>query len=300
MASPSTNVVILGFGEIGSAIHNILQKNTRISLSAWDKNAHKLPEQVPLETLIPSADIVLVCVPTWILANALQSVKNLLKPECIIVTVAKGFEKESCRTLPEILAQTMPSTPHVHLAGPMLAEELHAGKSAIAVVASTNAKARRKVAALFRSTALKVTPSTDMIGVSMAGALKNVYAIGMGALEELELGANARGWYLVRAIEEMRVITEAFGGKAKSVMGMAGLGDLVATGTSPYSGNFTVGRELARGEAPSRPSEGLNVLPCLLRRLPEYSPKLPILNSIALLVERRTPPRDCLSAAFIK
>lgn len=299
MSSTRPSVLVLGYGEIGSAIAHMLSTNTRIAVTAWDKNASKIPNQPPLESIVPGADVIVVCVPTWVLGNALQSIGALIKPGTILVTLTKGFEKESCRTVPDVVAQTLPAATHVHLAGPMLAEELHAGSIATAVAASTNAAARKKVVSLFRGTALRVVPSADIVGVAIAGALKNVYAIGMGAIDELALGANARGWYTVRAVDEMRAVVEAFGGKKQSAFGIAGLGDLVATGTSTASGNYTVGRELARGAAPSKPSEGMHVLPCIFKRLPDLAATLPLLQAINIIVNEKGHPKDCLTRAFL-
>ncbi len=299
MASKRTTILILGYGEIGSAIGKTLAQNAKNIIIPWDKNVDKVPGQPPLETAISQADVIFLCVPTWILGNAIQSIVGTFKPGTILVTVAKGFEKESCRTVPEVIAQSNGLHPHVHLGGPMLAEELQAGKPSAALAASTNAKARRTIASLFNATSLKVETSQDFIGVSMAGALKNVYAIGMGILDGLELGANARGWYLAKALEEMRLITEAFGGKAKSTVGLAGLGDLVATGTSEHSSNYAVGRELARGEAPSKSSEGLNTFPCLFKRLPELTSTLPLLKAIDDIVNRHSLPRESFNQAFL-
>lgn len=299
MASPSTTVLMLGYGEIGSAIAKLLSHNEKVTVIPWDKNVNKVPGQPLLHDATRQADVIFLCIPTWVLGNAIQSITSAFKPGTILVTLAKGFEKESCKTVPEVIAEMNGVHAHVHLAGPMLAEELHAGKPTVAIAASTNAKARRTIASLFRHTPLHVETSPDFVGTALAGALKNVYAIGMGAIDGLDLGANARGWYLVRALEEMQAITEAFGGKAKSVMGIAGLGDLVATGTSPHSGNYTVGRELARGEAPSRPCEGLHVLPCIIKRIPELTSSMPILKAIDDMVNKRAHPHECFANAFI-
>ncbi len=279
---------MLGMGEIGSALAMVLSDNHHVAVNPWDKNADVVRSQQPLEAVASSADAVFACVPTWVLGNALHSVSPFLKPDCPIVTVSKGYEMETCKTVTEIMRECFPDAqPRLHLAGPMLAEELMRKLPTVALLAGTDRRARTAVKAMFRGTALTIRTSSDVVGATTAGALKNAYAIGLGIAESLAFGDNARGWLIALMADEMTRIVVRQGGKRTTALGIAGLGDLVATGTSARSGNRAVGVEIAHKQMPSKPSEGLRVIACAPRLFGNDLPSFPVLHTLHRIVEGR-------------
>lgn len=287
-------VGILGFGEIGKALHAVLSNNQNITLKCWDKNADIIPNQEPLSTLIPSCDILFVCVPTWLVRSALQEVHSLLKPEAILVSVSKGFEKETCARVDKLFtAVCQTNHPFVFLGGPMIAEELIAGTKSRAIAASLNTEALHTVALLFNNSRLIVELSDDLEGIITAASLKNIYALGIGIGDGLNIGSNGHGILVSLATQEMMRIVVAHGGRAESALGLAGLADLVATAQSPNSTNYTTGIRLARNQQPLRGSEAINTIPCIATAMKEMLDNLPFLKTIhAIVVNHADAPKN--------
>lgn len=278
-------VGVLGFGEIGKAIHAVLKNQPNTTLKCWDKNADIVPNQEPLATMVPSCDVLFVCVPTWLVRSALQEIHRFLKPEAILVSVSKGFEKETCTRVDKLFA-TIPQSDHafVFLGGPMIAEELLAGTKSRAVAASTHFEALNTIVALFEHSTLFVEASDDLEGVVTAASLKNIYALGIGIGDGLNIGSNGHGILMSKAIQEMMHIVVAHGGRAESALGLAGLADLVATAQSPNSTNYTTGIRLARGQPPLHGSEAINTIPCIATTMKDLLDDLPLLKAIHAIV----------------
>lgn len=287
-----STVVILGFGEIGKALNAVLERAGH-QPECWDKNVDILPHQRPLNDIIPTCRIIFLCVPTWILRSAMQEIKHLLRSETILVSVSKGFEKETCTRVDHLLAAVAPKeNPIVFLAGPMIAEELITGARTEAVAVSTSEKAQRAVADLFSSSSLHVVASDDREGVITAASLKNIYALGLGICDGLDLGANAHGTLVSYAVREMQMIIVAHHGKPETALSPAGIGDLVATAQSPNSTNYTTGVRIARGQTPMRGSEGMNTLPCIATLMHDHLAEMPFLSAITDIVLHHAPAQQ--------
>ncbi len=276
---------MIGHGEIGSALTHMLAQRSDIVVESWDKNIDIVPGQKSLSIIIPSSDVVCICVPTWSARSALQTIAPLLAPQTIVVTLCKGFEKETCMNAHELFRRNLPSTtPLVFLGGPMIAEELLADTPTIALAASADARARRAITELFQGTILAIRETDDVDGAIMAGALKNVYALGLGIGDALGIGSNAHGALVVIAAREMALIVQKSGGRPETAFGLSGLGDLVATAQSANSTNYTTGIRFAQGLPPLRGSEALNTITCIASTLENLIPKLPFLEAIRAVV----------------
>lgn len=278
-------VGILGYGEIGRAIDVVLSKNTNITIVRWDKNIDILPNQPALSAMIPVCDVLFVCIPTWLVRSALQGIHDLLKPETIVVSVSKGFEKESCTRVDDLFRAIIGDTnPVVFLGGPMIAEELIAGSQTKAIAASSDERARTMMQELFAGTAIGLETSDDFEGVITSASLKNIYALGLGICDALNLGANVHGVFLAQSAREMMHVVVSHGGRGETALGLAGLADLVATSQSPNSTNYTTGVRFARGLEPLRGSEALNTLPCVVKTMTNVIADLPFLRAIHAIV----------------
>lgn len=249
------SVLVLGFGEMGHAMESLLAG--RATLSIWNRSPRPGLSAVALEEAAPRADVLIFCLPTAAHAGVLAGLAPLLRNDSICLSVAKGLD-ESARPVTRILEAALGERCRYGvLHGPMIAEEIIAGRPAFAELGSRGAGVGERVLALFTGTHLRVTPAADMIGINWAVILKNVYAMAFGMADELALGDNVRGWLAATALGELDAIVQQLGGAAGTACGLAGLGDLITTATSEHSHHHELGRRLARGETRIGESGGI-------------------------------------------
>lgn len=285
---PTSRIVMLGAGKIGSAIGRTLDKNG-CRVEYWDAMPGKVRGQKPLGKIVPGAAAVFLCLPSWCLREAGESIAKFLSPKTMVVSVSKGLEKKTMLPSDGVLHQVLPEgTPYVYLGGPLLADEILKKQPGFGVAASADPAALRKMKALFSGTRLKIETTDDVSGVVWSAILKNVYAIGLGMTEGLGWGANARGWYVAKAVAEAGSILEDLGGRRETFHDTAGVGDLVATGFSPHSKNRTLGEAWAKKGKASFQSEGQVSMPALLKTLGARARNYPLLMALkATLVDRK-------------
>ena len=296
----TTQVVVLGYGEFGKAIHHLLLPQTDITVTCWDKNSDIIPEQHTLKSIIPTCDVLFMCVPTWTSRSALQSVRPFLKPNTIVVSPSKGFEKETCHRVDTLFPQNLPNhNPFVFLGGPMIAEEISAGLAAIGIAASTSADARNAVARLFENTPLVICQTDDISGAVLAAALKNIYALGLGICDGLNMGSNIHGALVSQAAQEMMHMMKVVGGSPNTALGPAGLGDLVATAQSTNSTNYTTGIRFAQDLKPVRGSEALNTIPCVVNIPGIVLAELPFLQAVYQTVVEKKPAKEAMLSTLL-
>ncbi len=202
-----------------------------------------------LDTLI-DAQLVLVAVPSHGLRQVMRQASPHVDPTAVVLSATKGLEDGSLLRMSEIIAHECPRVAEVAvLSGPSFARELAQQMPTVVVVASRSEGAVRHVQEEFRSGAMRLYASLDVIGVELGGALKNVMAIAAGVVEGLGLGHNAQAALITRGLAEMSRLAVAAGGDRETLAGLAGMGDLVLTCTGQLSRNRQVGIELARGRA---------------------------------------------------
>ena len=278
-------VVIVGAGEIGSAVAALV-KTSGAKIERWDKDASKVPTQRDLDAIVHNTDVLFFCLPSWHMRDAAASVAPLLRKKTIVVTVANGMELRSRKTMDALLTDLLPRGQAVALLyGPMLAEELDLGLMGAAVVATKRRAAYDAIRKLFAKSRLRLEHSADVRGTALCGVLKNVYAISLGIVSALEMGGNAKGWFIQQIVSEMTCVLKRLNkGRGEAALGPAGLGDLVCTGFSGYSSNHRVGRELVEGRGITKLSEGFVSLPPLLRSLGPSASRFPLLMTIKRVV----------------
>jgi len=199
---------------------------------------------------VRGARIVLAVVPSQRFRDNIRLARPHLAPDQIVVSAAKGIELGSLKRMSEVLREELPQidpAQFVALSGPNLAREIAAGLPASTVAASSDERAAREVQKL-TSPLFRIYTHSDVTGVELAGALKNVYAIAAGAADALNVGENAQATLLTRALAEMTRLGVALGANPLTFAGLAGIGDLMCTCHSPHSRNHTLGGRLARGE----------------------------------------------------
>jgi glycerol-3-phosphate dehydrogenase (NAD(P)+) len=259
-----TRVAVLGAGAWGTAIAAVLSARLEVALWARDpaqagafakarRNERylpgiDLPGQVRVESNLPlalqGAELALAATPVAGLREVLPKVKLPL------VWLCKGFEEGTGLLPHEIAAQTMgPQARCAALSGPSFAAEVARGLPCALTLASRDAAFARETAALLHGGRMRIYYSTDIVGVEIGGAVKNVMAIAAGISDGLGLGLNARAALITRGLAEMARLGVALGGAAETLFGLAGAGDLILTATGELSRNRRVGLELAQGRA---------------------------------------------------
>lgn len=277
----SEKTAILGAGAWGTALAVILARNGhRTLLSArrgellnelvrtHENSAYlpgiAIPQDVDLTDSWPdaiaNASVIVMAIPSRYARSAMTQIASAIRPESILVSATKGIEEASLATMTAMLAEVVPNAAaYAALSGPGFAAEVARGKPAALVVASTDEAAAREVQNLFASPALRIYSSADVIGVELAGAAKNVIAIAAGISDGLDLGSSARAAVITRGLAEIARLVEAVGGKRETVMGLAGLGDLVLTCTGDLSRNRSLGMKVGREggfKFPAAPEDG--------------------------------------------
>jgi glycerol-3-phosphate dehydrogenase (NAD(P)+) len=210
-----------------------------------------IPEDVALtdswSDAVAHSSVIVMAIPSRYARSAMLQIASTIQPQSILVSATKGIEEASLATMTGMLADVAPTArAYGSLSGPGFAAEVARGKPAALVVASNNEAAAHQVQHLFASQALRVYRSTDVIGVELAGAAKNVIAIAAGIGDGLDLGSSARAAVVTRGLAEIARLVEAAGGKRETVTGLAGLGDLVLTCTGDLSRNRTLGMKVGR------------------------------------------------------
>jgi len=251
-------VLILGHGEMGQAMEYLLSE--RQHLDIWEKYPQDDFQSVVIEDAASQADIVLFCLPVNPHREIAESIAPLLKQTCLCLSIAKGLD-ETGQTAAQIFAEVFASyQPYALLYGPMISEEIRAGRYAFAQLGCVNLDSYKKIRELYHGTRLYIEHTPDIIGISWSVILKNVYAMVFGMADELNLGDNMRGYLSVAALRELDQIVSVMGGQAGSPYHLAGLGDLITTATSEDSHHHELGRKLARGETGGIEGEGVHTL----------------------------------------
>ena len=251
-------VLVLGHGEMGHAMQYLLGE--RMPLEIWEKWPRDGFQSAVLEDAVPRAEVVIFCLPAAPHREVALNILPLLKADTVCLSIAKGLD-ESGATVAEIFAELFADhQPYALLYGPMISEEIRAGRFAFAQLGCRDNIIFERVSRLFSGTRLFIEYTPDITGISWSVILKNVYAMAFGIADELQLGDNMRGYLAVAALRELDGIVQSMGGGASSPYHLAGLGDLVTTATSIDSHHHELGRKLARGETLGISGEGVHTL----------------------------------------
>ncbi len=311
-----SRVAVVGAGAWGTALAlQALRAGCEVSLWARDPAplrasrrsphlpGHTLPDAVALLDALPghSLDAVLMAVPV----QHLRAVAAGLRTAAPLVACCKGVEAGTgCLPL-EILADLHPACPGAVLTGPNFAHEVAAGLPAAAVLACADPALRGRLAAMVASPGFRIYGNDDPLGAGLGGAAKNVVAIAAGAVMGAGLGENARAALITRGLAELSRLAVAGGGRAETVAGLSGLGDLLLTCTGGASRNYTLGLALGRGESladvlagRSGVTEGVATAPALLARAAGVD--LPVCAAVAALLAGRTRLDDAIAALLAR
>lgn len=298
-------ITVVGAGAWGTALALVLHENGH-SLTLWGhdpghleamarfhENRIYLPGIALPETwsyfneltdAVQNAELLLLAVPS----HAFRTIAGQLPPSSTpILSVTKGIEYASGLTMSGILNEILPGTPIAALSGPTLALEVARNVPTAVVVAATHAPLAEKIRLLFHRPTFRIYTSSDLLGVELGGALKNVYAIAAGVCDGLGFGDNSKAALITRSALEMRQLGVRCGAFAETFSGLSGLGDLTVTCFSKLSRNRTFGERLGRGEridailaSTQAAVEGLPTAKSAWKLAQEFQLDLPILESV--------------------
>ncbi|HXE96114.1 MAG TPA: NAD(P)H-dependent glycerol-3-phosphate dehydrogenase [Dongiaceae bacterium] len=203
-----------------------------------------------LEEAASGRSILLLVTPVQVMRGVLKQLAPHIAPDAIIANASKGIELETLETVSQICGELLGDAAlarYVALSGPTFAREVAQELPSLIVAASRNEAASRRVQAAFSCPCLRVYTNSDVVGVELGGAVKNVIAIAAGICDGLGFGHNARAALITRGLAEMNRLGQAMGAQAATFAGLAGMGDLVLTCTGDLSRNRTVGFKLGQG-----------------------------------------------------
>lgn len=200
---------------------------------------------------LATCELVVLAVPCQSLRTVLQLIAPQLSPSTMLVNAAKGLELGTGLTPGAVLAEVCPKLTlrYAALSGPSFAQEVVRGKPTAVVLACNNQMLSMRLRALFATDTFRTYSTTDLLGVELGGAVKNVVAVGTGISDGLGFGHNARAALVTRGLAEMRRLGEALGARGETFMGLSGLGDLMLTCAGDLSRNRQVGLRLGQGES---------------------------------------------------
>lgn len=306
----SERIAVVGSGAFGTALATVIAltgRNSAILVGRdpsliEDLKAERLHDAVlpgiPLpETLefsaeadaIGDAGIVLFAMPSQAQADAARQYGPYLAKDAVVVTCAKGIERQTGALLTDMLERELPDHPVGVLSGPGFAADIAKGLPTAMAIAAADMQVAERLAQAISGRTFRLYASADRIGVQLGGALKNVLAIACGIVEGRGIGDSARAALIARGLAEMSRFIVAKGGNADTARGLSGLGDLVLTATSHQSRNLRFGIALGRGEKvdPSRGElvEGAFAAAVASRLAEELGVEMPITDAVSAIIE---------------
>lgn len=315
-----TKTTILGSGAMATACAVLLAEHPAQSVAIWGRSAEhtrdmqqrrenrrllpgvRIPDGVEvtddIERAVHGADMLVVAIPTEFLRTSLTALAGSLNRNRPVISVVKGLEYDTFLRPSQIIEETLGSRAVVALGGPSHAEEIARRLPASVVAASGDVALAKRVQEMFTTDRFRVYTNPDLIGVELAGALKNIIAIAAGICDGLGYGDNAKSALMTRGIVEMTRFGASHGAEAATFGGLAGIGDLITTCISPYGRNRMVGERLGKGESLAQirasmaaVAEGVNTTRSVHKLAEEQDVDLPITSEVyAVLFEGKSAP----------
>jgi glycerol-3-phosphate dehydrogenase (NAD(P)+) len=322
-----TKIAILGGGSWGTALAIIFSKSRRAhEISLWVHDAALAKSIVKTrenKTYLPGcslessiqvnsriaeavagAEIVVGAIPTAYARQIFSQAAKHLSPQATIVSAAKGLEPTTHKRVSEVIAETFSpkaASRTAILSGPSFAAEAVRGEPTAVVLASQDAKLAADLQEQFAAPNFRLYTNDDVLGVELAGAMKNVIAIAAGVSQGLGLGSNSLAALITRGLAEMARLVVRLGGQPQTLSGLAGLGDLVLTCTGSLSRNRYVGIELTKGRTLAdvvggmrMVAEGVGTTGAVLTLAGEAKVELPITEQVDAILHQAKRPREAI------
>jgi glycerol-3-phosphate dehydrogenase (NAD(P)+) len=302
-------LAVLGAGAWGSALANVAARAGR-NVVLWSRDAKtaaeieqsrdsprlpgvKLHDNVTATAAISaafSADAILLAVPAQALRSVATALDGQVVPGTPLIACAKGIEQRSGKFMTELIAESAPSALPAILSGPSFAADVARGLPTAVTLATPDEEVAAALAQALGSATFRPYRATDVRGVEIGGAAKNVLAIAAGIVQGRGLGASAAAALTTRGFAELARFGKAFGARPETLMGLSGLGDLILTCSSPQSRNFSLGVALGQGRTPAEArgeklAEGVFTAPILVAMAKQRNVDMPIANAVAAVLD---------------
>lgn len=307
---------ILGGGSWGTTVASLVARN--VPAIIWARSAETVDEintkhtnerylpgarltldlraTTSIEEAVSDADVVIMGVPSQAMRETAREVGRHIRAWVPLISLSKGLELGTKLRMTQVIEQELPGHPAGVLSGPNLAREVMSGYAAASVIAMGDEVIVQELQSIFKTGLFRVYTNTDVAGCELGGALKNVMAIAAGMGDGAGAGENTRSAVISRALNEITRLGVAMGGRPETFAGLAGIGDLIATCTSPQSRNRTVGFELGRGRKIAdilagmrQVAEGVKSAKTVLQLGEEHGVEMPIASEVnGVINEGRT------------
>ncbi len=324
MTQSSYRVAVLGGGSFGTAIANIVADNGH-AVSLWlrsEERANDINQKHENTTYLPGiplnpnlkattnlaeaiaeVDIVFVAVPSKSSREVARNLAGQLSDDCFVISTTKGIEADGFKLMSEVIREELPQARLGVMSGPNLAKELAEREITATVIASADGQLTEAIQDLLQCNYFRVYASSDTYGLELGGALKNVYAICAGMAAALGAGSNTISMLITRSLAEMCRFAARKGADPMTFMGLAGVGDLFATCTSPLSRNYRVGFALGQGRDLNdvvaelgQVAEGVNTLRILKEQAEQLDVYMPLVNGLYDIIYNRKSLDEVISA----
>jgi glycerol-3-phosphate dehydrogenase (NAD(P)+) len=315
-------VSVLGAGSWGTALAAVLARNgvpttlwgrdpaAVAQIAALGRNARYLPElELPRELTLSAdlaasvrcAQVVLIVTPSHAFGALLNQLAPHFGADARLAWATKGFDPASGRFLHELAAESLPDAPAAIVTGPSFAREVAQGLPTAVTVHSTSSAFAKQMAQLLHCPFFRAYTGNDMIGAELGGAMKNVLAVATGVADGMKLGLNARAGMITRGLNEMLRLGAVIGARPETLMGLAGLGDLVLTCTGDLSRNRRLGLALGRGQRLAdavaqigQVVESIETVDTIMRLAHRHGIELPIAQGVQRVLREEITPAEGL------
>ena len=255
---------------------------------------------------VAGANVVFLVVPSGFIRSIIKTASPHLARNAVCVDVSKGMDSNSLCLTTDVLHELLSKNKIATISGPAIAKQMVLGGFTAMNVASANSQAVALVKKVLENKNLKLISTNDIAGVEMSGSFKNVYAVGLGICDGLGLPTNTKAVLLCEALREMSMVIQKMGGKAGTVYGLAGLGDLVGTGVAESSRNRRLGELLGRGETAAdalakvgQVAEGVPAAAILSALAKKLKIKIPLASMVQKIISGRAQSRRSMEV-FLK
>lgn len=323
-------VGVIGSGAWGTTLA-LLQTQKGVETTVWEHRPERademqqrrentmflpgfhFPEKLRVTSDIAEAvrekDILLLVTPSQRMRENLRLLAPYIANNTICVSCSKGVEIDSHKRMTEIILEELPAIEkHIAaLSGPTISFEVAAGRPTAAVVAALDEDVAKRVREVMTTNSFRVYTSTDVVGVELGGALKNIVAIGAGFTDGMQYGDNAKAAFITRALAEIARLGLAAGAHPLTFAGLAGIGDLIATCSSPLSRNHKLGQRLAAGEtlqeilaSTHSVAEGIYTTKAALQLAKKYGVEMPITEQLSRVLFEGQDPRQVVAELMMR
>ncbi|BEP29488.1 NAD(P)H-dependent glycerol-3-phosphate dehydrogenase [Helicovermis profundi] len=321
-------IAILGAGSWGTALAYVLINN-EFKVNLWTRNSIDLnymrenkvnKKYLPdvlldkniefinnIEDSIKDVDVIVLAVSSQATRNILETIKEHVNKNQLIVNVSKGIELVSLKTISQIVKEFFPNNNFVALSGPSHAEEVSKGMPTTLVSASIDKRSAELIQDIFTTEYLRVYTNPDVIGVEIGGSLKNIIALGAGISDGLGYGDNAKAALMTRGIYEIAKLGKIMGAKTTTFTGLSGIGDLIVTCTSMHSRNRRCGILIGEGKKPKDALEkigmvveGFYTVESAYYLSKKYNVEMPITRELYKVIYENHGARDSVKSLMMR